>query len=373
MSLLGARLYDPAVAVTKDTSALLAMTALDTTNLRLTVTVPSHGMLRVCLKGRVHGATTFPAILLGVLSGSTVMGRISPRQYLGSTAVATSLVGVVADFIIPNLTPGPITLDAAYGVETLVAATALKYGGPNDTTANNAFGAFMFEIYDPVSVPQTGDTYARVGAPIGASMSADVAAVKADAVLIKTVTNALPNAGALTNLDAAISTRATPTNITAGVITTVTNLTNAPTNGDLTATMKTSVTDAATAATPAVSVDTAAIWDRPTSALTVAGSVGKRVVDNVDAQISSRATPTNITAGTITTVTNLTNAPTSGDFTMTMKDSATIIANDAALGVTVSGEVNISSAAVLAVFNQPVSTITVPGSIGAMLQRVYVK
>jgi len=34
---------------------------------------------------------------------------------------------------------------------------------------------------------------------------------------------------------------ATPTNITAGTITTTTNLTNAPTNGDLTATMKTSV------------------------------------------------------------------------------------------------------------------------------------
>lgn len=43
---------------------------------------------------------------------------------------------------------------------------------------------------------------------------------------------------------------ATPTNITAGTITTVTNLTNAPTNGDLTATMKASVTTAATAATP---------------------------------------------------------------------------------------------------------------------------
>lgn len=37
---------------------------------------------------------------------------------------------------------------------------------------------------------------------------------------------------------------ATPTNITAGTITTVTNLTNAPTNGDLTATMKSSVTSA---------------------------------------------------------------------------------------------------------------------------------
>ena len=60
------------------------------------------------------------------------------------------------------------------------------------------------------------------------------------------------------------STVASPTNITAGVITTVTNLTNAPTAGDLTATMKTSVTTAATAATP------------------VAASVTARVNANVD-------------------------------------------------------------------------------------------
>jgi hypothetical protein len=45
---------------------------------------------------------------------------------------------------------------------------------------------------------------------------------------------------------------ASTTNITGGTITTVTNLTNAPTNGDLTATMKASVTTAATAATPTV-------------------------------------------------------------------------------------------------------------------------
>ena len=46
---------------------------------------------------------------------------------------------------------------------------------------------------------------------------------------------------------------ATPTNITAGVITTVTNLTNAPTSGDLTATMKTSVN---TEVVDALNVDT---------------------------------------------------------------------------------------------------------------------
>lgn len=63
------------------------------------------------------------------------------------------------------------------------------------------------------------------------------------------------------NLDATISSRATPTNITAGTITTVTNLTNAPTAGDLTATMKTSVTTAASAATPSLSAaGNTAVW-----------------------------------------------------------------------------------------------------------------
>jgi len=134
---------------------------------------------------------------------------------------------------------------------------------------------------------------------------------------------------------------ATPTNITAGTITTVTNLTNAPTAGDLTATMKTSVTTAATAATPTVAAVTGNVGGN------VVGSVGSATIVNglaanvitaasiaTDAITAAKvaadavtkiqlglATPTNITAGTITTVTNLTNAPTAGDLTATMKTS----------------------------------------------------
>ncbi len=94
-----------------------------------------------------------------------------------------------------------------------------------------------------------------------------------------------------------------------------------------------------------------AIWDALTSALSTASSIGKLLVDNINATISSRmatytqpsgflaatfpgaiASTTNITAGTITTVTNLTNAPTAGDFTGDMKTSL----NDATPDVTVS-------------------------------------
>lgn len=149
MNLLAAKLYDPAAAVTKATSALLAMTALDTVNLRLAITVPAHGMVRFRLAGIIHGATTFPTILLGVMNGATVIGRMAPRQTLGNTAVATAMLAVEAEFTVTGLAPGAMNVDAAYGVETVIAATGIKYGGPNNTTANDAFGGFLFEAWDP--------------------------------------------------------------------------------------------------------------------------------------------------------------------------------------------------------------------------------
>lgn len=149
MGLLAGTLYDPAAAVTKSTAALLAMTAMDTTNLRLTFTAPANGAVLVRLVGTLHGATTFPQILLGVMDGATVKGRVAPQAVMGGTALATTMVNVEALFPVTGLTPSTsYTWDAAYGVETLVAATGIKYGGPNDATANNAFGGFVYEIWN---------------------------------------------------------------------------------------------------------------------------------------------------------------------------------------------------------------------------------
>jgi hypothetical protein len=97
---------------------------------------------------------------------------------------------------------------------------------------------------------------------------------------------------------------ATPTNITAGTITTVTNLTNLPAAAALEATLT-----AIKGATFAGATDSLeAIRDRGDAAWATA---------------TGFATPTNITAGTITTVTNLTNAPANGDLTAAMKSSVT--------------------------------------------------
>ena len=90
--------------------------------------------------------------------------------------------------------------------------------------------------------------------------------------------------GTIYNTFSVEQVKATPTNITAGTITTVTNLTNAPANGDLTTAMKASVT----AAVPTSSAIATAVWDALTSALTTVGSIGKLIVTNLDAAISSR-------------------------------------------------------------------------------------
>lgn len=146
MALLAALHYDPAAAVTKSGAALQAMTAMDTVNLRLTFT-PTKTRVLVRLCGTIHGAATFPQVLMGVMSGATVVGKSAPMLGGGNLA-ATSMVRAESTFPVTVSAGVAVTWDAAWSVETLVAGTGIKYGGPNDATANNAFGGFSFEIYE---------------------------------------------------------------------------------------------------------------------------------------------------------------------------------------------------------------------------------
>lgn len=240
----------------------------------------------------------------------------------------------------------------------LVDANTVKIGPTGSGTAQTArdVGANVL-----LSVGTgTGQVNLSSGKAPATLASTDVTGnVAADLQTIKT--QAVTCAGGVT---VPAATLASTTNVTAGTITTVTNLTNAAGAGDFTSTMKTSLN----AATPEVTVSDKtgfslssagiqAIWDALTSALTTVGSIGKLLVTNLDAAISSRmatytqptgflaatfpvtvASTTNITGGTITTVTNLTNAPSAGDFTSTMKTSL----NAATPSVTISDKTGFS-------------------------------
>ncbi len=165
-------------------------------------------------------------------------------------------------------------------------------------------------------------------------------------------------------------TIANTTNITAGTMTTTTNLTNAPISGDFTATMKTSL-NAATPAVASVTGDvsgkvlgggagtitgtgvravdgsgnavapasaTTDIQSRLPAALTANGNMKASVLEWISTLFSEGAVGRmaaavqqffNIASPTstmnqltgVTTTTNVTNAPTVGDFTATMKTS----------------------------------------------------
>ena len=176
-------------------------------------------------------------------------------------------------------------------------------------------GAIPTTIQVYTNFPQTGDNFARIGAPVGASISADVAAVKTQTAAIEVDTQdiqaRIPAALVSGRIDASVgamaantltasalasdavteiqSGLATPTNITAGTITTVTNLTNAPTSGDFTATMKTSIGTAVAAS--AVASVTGSVGGNVTGSV---GSVVGLTVSNLDATISSRASAANL-------------------------------------------------------------------------------
>ena len=245
---------------------------------------------------------------------------VDVQQWLQTTVSTPTVAGV------PNVNTKTWN-DLTTVALPLVPTTA---GRTLDVSATGEGGIDWANVGSPTT------TLALTGTTIATTQKVDIETIK---------TNPVVNAGTVTFPTTA--TLASTTNITAGTVTTATNLTNAPTAGDFTAVMKTSLN----AATPSVTVSDKtgfslssagiqAIWDALTSALTTVGSIGKLLVDNINATISSRmatytqptgflaatfpttvASTTNITGGTITTVTNLTNAPTSGDLTATMKTS----------------------------------------------------
>jgi hypothetical protein len=149
-NLLAGTLYDPAAAVTKSL-AVLAMTALDTTNLRLAFTVPASGRVVVRIRGNVHGNTQTPGILFGVLESGVVKGRAAatPGRQFSGTATATDFEIHEAEFVVSGLTPSAsLTWDAAYGIERVGSGGGLKYGGPNNAVADDAFGGVAFEVWE---------------------------------------------------------------------------------------------------------------------------------------------------------------------------------------------------------------------------------
>lgn len=231
-----------------------------------TVASNAHGL-------SVTGSSTGNGVLATSGSGATGDGIKGAAASTNGNGITGVKAGSGNDF---NCTSTPLTLAKTTNITGLndIAATAVVSAGAITTSGGKVSGVILTDTVTTYTgnTVQTGDAYARLGAPAGASVSADVAA-------INTKTTNLPAAPAST------------TNITAGTITTVTNLTNAPTAGDFTATMKTSIGTAVAAS--AVASVTGNVGGNVTGSV---GSVTGLTVSNLDATVSSRLASASYTA-----------------------------------------------------------------------------
>jgi hypothetical protein len=340
----------------------------------------------------------------------------------GSNAATSITTALTANLI------GNITGNLSGSVGSVTGLTASDVGAIKTQTDKltftvaNQIDANVLDWKSATAPAMTGDAYARLGAPAGASVSADVAAVKAETAAIVADTNELQTDWADGGrLDLILDARASQTSVDTiddyvdtevAAIKAVTDkvssmLVSVGSPGDyvFTAAALAQVWDAVllqhlTAGTTGAALNAAGAagdpWSTAVPGAYSAGQAGFILGTNLNATVSSRATQTSVDAvqtdvddiqsrlpaaliggridanvgaissdstaadnaeaffdgtgyaGTnnviplVTTATNLTNAPTAGDFTATMKTSiGTAVAASAVASVTgnVSGNV----------------------------------
>lgn len=238
--------------------------------------------------------TQVPNATAGAANGLLISGSNAGTTTLGAFTVtgATTLTGAVSLGSTLGVT-GNVTLSGAAGLAVTNGITANITG--------NLVGTVSTLTTYTGNTPQTGDNFVRIGAA-GAGLTAlgDVRIANLDAAITTRMATYAQPAGFLAVTFPA-GTIASTTNISAGTITTATNLTNAPTIGDLTAAMKTSVENAVWDATMASHVGAGSMgaelnaaggagdpWITALPGAYGAGSAGFILGTYIDAAISSR-------------------------------------------------------------------------------------
>lgn len=213
-----------------------------------------------------------------------------------------------------------VTVTGDGGTQGAGAGTVTHEGGgewsyaPTQAETNFDHIAFKFSATGAIPVlvqvytafPQTGDSFARLGAPAGASVSADIAAIKTVVDAVKAKTDQLVFTIA-NKVDASIQAAGDFAQAAADKVWSSATRTLSAFGFSVTVGTNNDKTGYALSA-----AGVQAIWDALTSALTTVGSIGKLLVDRIDAAISSRSSHTaagvwaeatrTITGGTVGTV-----------------------------------------------------------------------
>lgn len=178
---------------------------------------------------------------------------------------------------------------------------------PTQAETNGDHIAFTFKNSTAVSAlvnvytafPQTGDSFARLGAPAGASVAADVAAVKADTANALT---RLPASLVSGRMDASVGAMAndvlTSTALASSAVAEIADavwdedLAGHVSSGSTGETLNGALQEADYVPALTSAGTAAAVWNAPTSGYGSAGSYGALVKTNLDAAVSTRSTLT---------------------------------------------------------------------------------
>lgn len=365
------------------TDGVTIETALTITNERISMTVDANdGSAPTLVLDNVTGATSGTSNDLNYIANNDaglmqIELAAANVNYLGramlSITDAANHVPVFHEFtILPA-----VIYDAMIAGTDLFDVSVTQIAGSAVDAAAAQLGVNVVNWKGSAAAAMTGDAYARLGAPAGASVSADVAAVKSDTGAVKTKTDYLPSATAgaaggvfIAGSNAATSvTTALTANITGNLSGSVGSVTGAV--GSVTGAVG-SVTGAVGSVTGNVGGSVASVAANGITATSIAADAINAAAVKADAVTKIQnglATPTNITAGTITTVTNLTNAPTAGDLTATMKTSVTTAATAATpTAAAVTGAVGSVTGAVGSVTGNVGGNVT--GSVGSVTGAV---
>jgi len=154
-----------------------------------------------------------PANVYDSLVGGSDALDVSMIQILG-TAVATPATAGILDVNVKNIdndaasASGTVTFPNATLASTTGAVGSVT--GAVGSVTGNVGGNVAGSVGSVVGhTAQTGDSYARLGAPVGASVSADIAAVKADTGTINTNTTAAAQRAAVGLASANLDTQLT--------------------------------------------------------------------------------------------------------------------------------------------------------------------
>lgn len=202
------------------------------------------------------------------------------------TTVTNQLTAAaIATGVWQDATSGDFTTASSIGKALYIANVAPGAAGGHFIAGTNAATTITTALTTTFTGNVTGNVSGSVGSVTGLTAS------NLDATISSRMATYTQPTGFLA-ATFPTGTVANTTNITAGTITTATNLTNAPTAGDLTSTMKTSVTTAATAATPIAASVTGAVGS-------VTGNVGGNVTGSVGSVVGAVGSVTGLTASDV--------------------------------------------------------------------------